>query len=483
MSEPPVVLDDLALTDRRTGTPIIDGLSMSLATGTVTALTGGSGSGKTTVMKAMLGWLPDTIGHDRGTLRVASQQVLGLDAADVRALRRNQICFAGQDPGSALNPTQRVRTLLGEAGPDGKSVERVLTRVGLAPALLHRRPAQLSGGQQRRVALARALLRDTPILIIDEPFAGLDTRSRATVSELLRELAQQGKTILVSGHDLTTLYALTDKHVHLGPRRQATAAVTHTVDESSSPNLLTASEIGLDRGGRTVLSGVGLAAPGGCLTAVLGESGAGKTTLARILAGLEPTATGSMTLHERPVPLPGRRRDQHTRARIQLVPQNPLSTLNPCRSIGQILERPLTRTGIRRPDRAAAVTAALHAVELDPGLRARRPHELSGGQRQRVAIARALAYRPDVLICDEVTSALDPVTAETVMALLARIAADSAIAVIVIGHDLELLGRHCRHGILIHEGIRVAAGSVPELVPALSIALPATVPAPASGKN
>ncbi|GAB2551089.1 ABC transporter ATP-binding protein [Nocardia heshunensis] len=473
MSETPVVLDDLTLTDRRTGTPIIDGLSMSLATGTVTALTGGSGSGKTTVMKAMLGWLPDTIGHDGGTLRVAGQQVLGLDAESVRALRRNQICFAGQDPGSALNPTQRVRTLLGEAGPGGKAgpgteaVERALARVGLAPALLNRRPAQLSGGQQRRVALARALLRDTPILIIDEPFAGLDTRARATVSELLRELAEQGKTVLVSGHDLDTLHALADHHVHLGPRMRTMAAAAGAVEAPSTPNLLTASGIGLDRGGRTVLSGVDFAAPARCLTAVLGESGAGKTTLARILAGLEPTATGCMALHEHTVPLAGRRRDKLTRARIQLVPQNPLSTLNPCRTIAQILERPLARSGIRRQDRVAAVADALTAVDLDPGLRARRPHELSGGQRQRVAIARALAYRPDVLICDEVTSALDPATAETVMALLARIAADSGIAVIAIGHDLALLGRHCGHGILVHEGIRVATGPVHELVGAL----------------
>ncbi|MFB8003412.1 ABC transporter ATP-binding protein [Nocardia sp. NPDC056000] len=466
MTKPTVAVEDLGLVDSRSGTTILDTVSVALDSGTVSGLTGESGSGKTMLMKALLGWLPRTVHRTSGTIHIAGQSVLDLDPGALRALRRTQVSFVGQDAGSALNPVMRVRALLAETASDATAVEHALARVGLPQSLVERRSGELSGGQQRRLALARAVLRDTPILIIDEPFGGLDAQARRTVADLLRSLAHDcGKTILVSGHDVPTLDALVDAHIHLGKDFESTPAESRGTAAPTRPNRLSASGIGLVRGGRTILSNIELTARTGCVTAVLGESGAGKTTLARILAGLEPAAVGQLTLESRPMPLSGRRRGKQI-TRIQLVPQDPLSTLNPQRTIGQILERPLTRRGIRdRARRAETVTQVLGAVGLNPELVTRRPSELSGGQRQRVSIARALSYNPEVLICDEVTSALDPDTANTIMALLASVAHESDMVVIVIGHDLDLLARHCAEGIVVHEGVRLAAGPVADLLP------------------
>ncbi|MGW4122470.1 ATP-binding cassette domain-containing protein [Nocardia sp. NPDC004711] len=284
---------------------------------------------------------------------------------------------------------------------------------------------------------------------------------------LLHELARDdGRTVLVSGHDHATLDALADQRIHLGthPRAVSKAAgATRKTDVGRS--CFTATGIGLRRAGRTVLKDVAIDAPFGDVTAIFGESGAGKTTLARILSGLEPAATGQLLLRDHEIPVAGHRRDKRTRTRVQLVPQNPLSALNPQRTVGQILDRPLVRRGIQdHATRAAAIRTALEAVDLRPEFADRRPHELSGGQRQRVSIARALAFDPDVLICDEATSALDPATADAIMTLLGATAARDDIAVIVIGHDLDLLTRHCTAGIVIHEGALLAAGPVPELL-------------------
>ncbi|MEU1205307.1 ATP-binding cassette domain-containing protein [Nocardia sp. NPDC005825] len=473
MSTQPVVVEHLTLIDERTGTAVLDDFSATLPAATITGLTGVSGSGKTTLMKALTGWLPSSISRASGSIRVDGAPVFELGSRELRTLRRTRLTFVGQDPGSALNPTMRVRALLAEFAADTTAIHDALARVGLSPELSDRRPTQLSGGQQRRVALARALLRDTMIVVIDEPFAGLDAHARRTVAGLLREIAHEGgKTVLVSGHDLLALESLADQTIHLGGARFTAPATQHRLLPTPpvDSNLLSARGIGVQRSGRSLISDIDLTAPAGRITAILGESGAGKTTLARALAGLEPTTTGTLAVRGRTVSLNGRRRGGAAYTRIQLVPQNPLSTLNPQRTIEQILERPLSRNGVRnRARRAAAVTAALEAVDLSPRLRTRRSPELSGGQRQRVSIARALAGEPDVLICDEVTSALDSATADNVMNLLATVAADTGIAVLAISHDLALLARHCAAGIVVHEGTVAAAGPMPALLGHLGI--------------
>ncbi|WLP89293.1 ATP-binding cassette domain-containing protein [Gordonia sp. NB41Y] len=461
MTRPHVVVDDHTVTTSDGLHTLLTHGELTLRPGKITAISGESGSGKTTLMQAVLGHLPPGARLGASSVRVLGHDVLRLPPDELRALRREHLAFVGQDPGSALNPTMRVRTLLGELADDTARRDPgwALDRVGLPASMTGRRPGELSGGQQRRVALARALVRGVDVLLVDEPFAGLDARVRDGIVELLRELAdEEGLAIGVSGHQAATLDALADEHVVVGPAvpvsyTPAPCTATPAGRGASGGRIsggtgdsviLAGAGIRLVRGGQPVLDGAGIALRRGRSTAVVGASGAGKTSLARVLAGLESPATGTLHLDGDRINLRGSRRRRDARRVIQLVPQNPMSTLNPARTVAETLARPLQRSGVGdRGRRTQVIDELLESVGLTGEHRTRYPHELSGGQRQRVSVARALAHRPEVLICDEVTSALDEATAASIMELLRDVMDERRIAVMVISHDLDLVRRFC----------------------------------------
>ncbi|EGG47099.1 ABC transporter ATP-binding protein [Streptomyces griseoaurantiacus M045] len=211
---------------------------------------------------------------------------------------------------------------------------------------------------------------------------------------------------------------------------------------------------GLDAryGRELVLRGLSLTVPAGRCTAVVGPSGSGKTTLARCLAGLHRPVRGGVEWREPGVPHVGG-------APVQLVPQDARGALNPRESVRTSLLRPLTGVG-RRPGRDPAREAVrlLGLVGLDPDVLPRRPGELSGGQRQRVALARTLAARPRVLVCDEITSALDGETADAVLALLDSLRRELGLTVVMVTHDLAAAARHAEHVVVLDAGRVVESG-------------------------
>ncbi|MFG2441967.1 ATP-binding cassette domain-containing protein [Nocardia fluminea] len=506
---------DTVLVDRLSvvadnGAVLLAPLSFRLRSGAVTALTGASGSGKSTAMRALLGQLPaGARGH--GTVLVAGHDVFALDAGALRAFRREQIAYVGQDPGSELNPLLRVRAVLAEAAPGASETDRlaVLEQVGLDPAHLRRRCARLSGGQQRRVALARAILRRPRILVLDEPLAGLHGTLRTDIARLISTLATENHTtVLLSGHDTEAITAIADTVIEVRPPGdrsvQVAAEVADSRGDAHSPNghsgasnhrrvdpsadaagsvsasrvddlvgvgeaiALHAEAITADAGGHRVLENIGFSLPAGAALAVVGPSGAGKTTLARVIAGLHADVAGSLEVDGVRV-APGHRRIKRGARGIQLVTQNPRAALNPRRTVEQTLARPLRRIArVPAPEIGARVAALLAAVDLPADLATRRPHQLSGGQRQRVALARALAADPAVLICDEITTALDTATAAAVMSLLDRLRADRATAIILISHDMTLVRGHCTDLLVLDHGRIVESGA-----PAAVLAAPA----------
>ncbi|MER5321256.1 ABC transporter ATP-binding protein [Streptosporangium roseum] len=441
-------LDGLVLADRE-GATVVAGPPVTAVRGRVVALVGPSGAGKSTLLRAFLGALPGGLTRRSGRARVHGHDVFELDPVRLRAVRRDHIGYVDQDPASRLNPRMRVRRLLGELSPGRPSpadLQRLLTEVRLPATgeMLARRPHQLSGGQQRRLAIARALSRRPGLLLLDEPTAGLDAALCVEIGELIRELADRhDMAVVVASHDPDLVARIADEVVELGtPREPRPAPPPRRSTPSEGPPLLAVRGLSAWAGPRTILSGVDLDLRRGAALTVSGVSGSGKTTLARVLSGLHPRAEGTVELDGRPLPLRAARRDREQCRRIQLVPQDPLGTLNPVRTVGDAIARPL-RLHRRAAGDLTRVGRLLEDVGLPAETARRLPHELSGGQRQRVAIARALAADPDVLICDEVTSALDPATAESIMELLTGLRRERGLALVVISHDVALAARHC----------------------------------------
>ncbi|MFJ8310355.1 MULTISPECIES: ABC transporter ATP-binding protein [unclassified Streptomyces] len=456
-SAPVVTVTDLSIRFPD-GPVLLRPTSLTVRPGEINALTGASGSGKTTLLRALIGQLPAQATTHSAAFDVLGHHVPGLDAAALRTMRRTQVAYVGQDPGSALNPRMKIRHLIAETATtaSGRGVLDLLRECKLPTddGFPDRRPTAISGGQQRRVALARALARTPDLLLLDEPTAGLDEALRDDIAGLLRHLAtSRGLAIVMACHDPELVDACADHVVRLTttqprlPRQRAPRPPQKA--ESAVPRSagITARSVSVTFRGRgasqLALDTVDFTAPVGSATAIIGPSGSGKTTLLRVLAGLRRPDAGSLALDGQPLAhsARGRRREHHQR--IQLVPQNPLAALNPSRTIGAALARPLRRhTELTKSQTAARITELLDQVQLPADFVHRYPHELSGGQRQRVSIARALTADPDFLLCDEITSALDPDTSIAIMELLQRLRAERDMAITLVSHETHLVAAY-----------------------------------------
>ncbi|WP_093802448.1 ABC transporter ATP-binding protein [Streptomyces sp. Wb2n-11] len=501
-------VEDLSVVDGA-GRAVLDGVSLDIGPGQRVAVVGESGSGKTTLALSLLGQVNPGLRVAGGRVVVGGENVLGLPAGALRSYRRRTVAYLPQDPASALTPTLRVRGQLAELADD-RSDEALLRRladVGLPadPKLLGRYPHQLSGGQQQRLALARISAGDPSVLVVDEPTTGLDAVARNRVLGQVGELvARRGASLLFVTHDLPAAGLVADRLVVLrggtvmeeGPltgvmaepaapyTRELIRAVPVIGDMRGRPQDATAPSTAAEeapsallrveglsaayrQGGRsrTVVEGVSFSLGAGECLALLGVSGSGKTTLARCVSGFHRPSAGTITLDGQPLPAAIGERGTEQRRRIQVVPQHSVGSLNPRRSVGAALTRPLRRLrGMNRAGAAAESARLLALVGLEQRIADRYPAQLSGGQCQRVAIARALAADPDVLICDEMTSSLDTRVQAAVLDLVNRLRLELRLAVIVITHDLGVLARTADRVLALHEGVVCEEGPVAKVL-------------------
>ncbi|MFC5750965.1 ABC transporter ATP-binding protein [Actinomadura rugatobispora] len=452
------MIEARGLTARAGASELLRGVDLDVPAGGVTALVGPSGSGKTTTALALLG--ESAPGVDLGgTVRVAGVPVVDGRGVTPEAARLHggTIAYLPQHPGGALNPARRTGAVIKElARLHGASTVTDAVRRAQLPAdrsVLRRFPHQFSGGQRQRVALAQVLACGPKALILDEPSTGLDTVTRMRLIQELAALAHDGMALLLLSHDHDLVRALADHVVLLDNGRvtgqgspQDVLPIPAAPPQRPSPRppgepaCLDVHDLTawLRPGGRgTVLDGVSLTLrPGECL-AVAGPSGSGKTTLARCIAGLHERHRGKVLLDGAELP-PLRRRDRARKRRVQYVWQEVRGSFDERRPVLDQVARTAVRLRGTSPADAAAEAAGLLArLGVSEGTARRPPAHLSGGELQRAAFARAVLARPDVLVCDEITTALDDTAAGLVLAHLARLRAEGT-AVLWIGHDLAL---------------------------------------------
>ncbi|MFH9613728.1 ABC transporter ATP-binding protein [Streptomyces pratensis] len=476
VSEDPVIVTVSGLTVEVDGRALVDGVSLRIRPGTVTALVGASGSGKTTTGLALLGEYP------------TGARVTG----DVTA-HGARIGYVPQHPAAVLNPARRTGALLRDMArqqvrdlPRSRRRAAVRQRVtdALADAqlagsdeLLSRYPHQLSGGQQQRVVLAQALLLGARVIVADEPTTGQDALTKRRVVEQFAAVTARGIAVLLLSHDLDVVRELADevlvmrggRVVEQGPVHRILDAPTHpwtkellaeprtlpyADPERTGAELLTVSGLTARHrtgGGRVpVLKVHGLTLRSGECLAVVGRSGSGKTTLARCLAGLHRDHTGQVLLDGTALPRSVRDRSREQIAAVQYVFQDARAAFDEHRPVLDQVARTAVRLhGVGPREAATEARRVLTGLGLDESLVRRLPGRLSGGELQRAALARALLARPRVLVCDEITSGLDPVTRRSLLDLLAALMRrQDGPSVVLITHDLETAAPATRVAVL-----------------------------------
>ncbi len=499
---------DLSVTVRRpdgTLLRIVDSVSFSIPRGEVLALIGESGSGKTTIALSLMGYARGGAVIS-GQIRVGNASLDGVGPASLAAQRGNRITYVAQSAAAAFNPSRRIIDQVIEPALIHRTAAAPAAReraIGLFRALAlptpetigERYPHELSGGQLQRLMAAMALITKPDVVIFDEPTTALDVTTQVEVLQAFRRVfREEGATGVYVSHDLAVVAQMADHILVLNGgkvREQNSAAtliaepqddytrmlmsaaqpvvqaITPPAPKAATPLLeidgIFAGYGPIDREGRPanpVLSAVSLSIGKGAALGVIGESGSGKSTVARVVAGLLTPTAGTVSLDGEVLAPTLAERTREQLRRVQIVFQNADVALNPAHSVGEILARPLRfyhgKTGA---DARRRVNELLDLTRLPSSVIDRRCGELSGGQKQRVNLARALAAEPDIILCDEVTSALDTVVRGAILDLLGDLRRDLGLAYLFISHDIATVKALCDEIVVFYKGTRVEHGT------------------------
>jgi len=468
--------------------PLVQDLSFSLRRGETLAIAGESGSGKSITSLAIMGLLPPpAVRVTAGSIHLGETELTGLAEAQMRSLRGARIAMIFQEPMTSLNPVLTVGAQLSEAIRAHTGASRAEARVQALAALqavrlsqperrLQQYPHELSGGMRQRVMIAMALALRPEVLIADEPTTALDVTVQREVLDLLRDLQRDlGTAIILITHDMGVVAEMADRVIVMKSGRAveeaSTAQIFSAPREVYTQDLLAAvPRMGAgkprDAVGSEVIASlrdvvVRFPLKGGMLGrttaqvhaveqvsfdirrgetfALVGESGCGKSTIAKAMVGLVPHQ-GRIEIAGQGLEGLDRAGTKALRRRVQMVFQDPMAALDPRMTVGNLIAEPLLIHGIGSPAEQRAQAADLMArVGLTADQLDRYPHEFSGGQRQRICIARALALQPDLIIADESVSALDVSVQARVLDLLQALQREFGIAFLFISHDMAVV--------------------------------------------
>ena len=486
---------------------IVKGVSLTVNAGEVVALIGESGSGKTTSALAALCYTRPGCRIANGHIALRGIDLLALDSESRRQLRGRKVSFVAQSAMAAFNPALSID----EQVTEGLHIHRLMSRdkaliqarelylkLGLPDAdrIGLRYPHQVSGGQLQRLLAAMAMSCGPDLIVFDEPTTALDVTTQIEVLSAFKEIVSQRQTAaLYVSHDLAVVAQIADRIVVLyrgevveeGPTDQILKSASHAYTRSlleavKPPPLVThrgssgvvehaapgtsvidvsgiTAAYGRSDARTTVLRDVSMSVQRGEVVGVIGESGCGKSTLARAIAGLLPPVSGQIKLADVVLAPVVRGRSKEELRRIQIVFQMPDVALNPRQTVAGILNRPLEfYMGMNGDARMARVRELMDMMELPGSFVSRYPGELSGGQKQRVNLARAMAARPDIILCDEVTSSLDTLVAASILRLLTRLRESLGLSYVFISHDLSTVASFANKIVVLYAGRVVEQG-------------------------
>ncbi len=516
-SIPPLLeVQDITVDFRTVGGMVsaVRGSSFFVEKGETLAIVGESGSGKSVTARAVMGMLADNADLGRNSrVHFDGQDLTKLSEIEMQRIRGNQITMIFQEPLTSLNPIYRIGDQVVEIIRRHRNVsknharEQVLrlldeVRIPEPDARFSQYPHQLSGGQRQRVMIAMALANDPKLLIADEPTTALDVTVQADILTLLKDLQRShGMAIILITHDLGVVRQISDRvcvmrygkiletgttaDVFANPQHPYTR---HLIDSepSGSPDPLPDGADEVIRGDRIrnvfkikhgsflnrktmeliAVNDISLAVRSGETLGIVGESGSGKSTLGMTLIRLQAATKGKIHFRGDRIDQLSRKEMRPHRTDLQVVFQDPFSSLNPRMIIRQIVGEGLIVNGIGKNshEREELIREALTEVQMDPSVMDRFPNEFSGGQRQRIAIARAMILRPQFILLDEPTSALDLSIQAQIIDLLRDLRRKHNLSYLFISHDLKVVKALCHNVIVMQNGNIVEAGSTADVL-------------------
>jgi peptide/nickel transport system ATP-binding protein len=472
---------------------IVKGIDLTLRRGEVLGLIGESGAGKSTIGLAAMGYARPGCRIASGSILFGGKDLIKIGEAEKREIWGTRMAYVAQSAAASFNPAHKLidqcveasvdRDLADDEGARRNAID-LFRRLRL-PDAEHfglRYPHQVSGGQLQRAMTAMAMACHPDLIIFDEPTTALDVTTQIEVLAAIKQIVRQfGTAALYISHDLAVVAQMADRVMVLRHGALVEEAPTRTMlasprqpytkslwavralrkeEEPGEETLLRTDAVDASYGILKVLHGVSVRVPRGRTVAIVGESGSGKSTLARVITGLLPPSAGAIVFDGMKLPPRLKDRDKALLQRIQMIYQMPDTALNPRRRVRDIIGRPLEHhLGLRGAERERRLIELLEMIELDKRFMDRLPGELSGGQKQRICIARALAINPDLIICDEVTSALDQLVAEEILKLLLRLQKELGVSYLYITHDLATVKAIADEIVVMHRGRVVDSGS------------------------
>ncbi|RLC18568.1 MAG: ABC transporter [Deltaproteobacteria bacterium] len=454
--------------------PIIKGIDLTLERGEVLGLIGESGAGKSTMGIASMAYTRQGCRISSGSIVFDGKELFGAPKEVLRKIRGNRIAYVAQSAAASFNPAHRLIKQYAEAPVQHgvMSFEEAATEAKdiyqrlLLPDPDHigyRYPHQVSGGQLQRAMVAMAMACQPDLIIFDEPTTALDVTTQIEVLAAIKRIVRQFNTAAIYiTHDLAVVAQIADRIMVLRYGNLVEESDTRTMmanpKEDYTRRLLSVRTLKEDKdlsksekdvileiknvtasytGKTNVLEDIDLKIRRGRTVALVGESGSGKSTLARAITGLLPPSKGSVIYNGNELTRELKSRPKEQLRVMQMIYQMPDTALNPKQRVSKIIGRPLQfYFGLSEKKREQRVLELLEKIELPEKYYDRYPPELSGGEKQRVCIARALAAEPDLIICDEVTSALDQLVAEEILKLLQDLQNELKVSYLFITHDL-----------------------------------------------